>query len=251
MIAHGAGGTVEKIVQRDGSPATMDGFNSTISVYLAGTYNVLRLVAADLANNSPDERGERGAIVATASGTAYEGQIGQSAYAAAKGGVVSLTLAAARDALVVVDSSNETDVVDWTLTRDAEATEAPAERIWAQPMLYTAGTTGRPKGTIWPVSNAVAPETAIGAHASIFALRGMVYDPGSVSLVSGPLYRGAPGAWATMSLHHGQTVLLPGRWDSEGFLQSVERHRVTSAQLAPIHFQRLLNSRARSGRSTT
>jgi len=97
VIAHGGFGVAEKVVNRDGSPGSLDGFTKTLDIYLTGTYNVLRLVAAQLAMNKPDDDGCRGAVVATASIAAYEGQIGQAAYAAAKAGVVGLTLAAARD----------------------------------------------------------------------------------------------------------------------------------------------------------
>ncbi|MBX6390230.1 MAG: SDR family NAD(P)-dependent oxidoreductase [Frankia sp.] len=97
VAAHGGFGVAQKIVQRDGSPADMEGFRRTVDLYLGGTYNVLRLAAAAIAKAEPNEDGERGAVVTTASIAAFEGQIGQSAYSAAKGGVVGLTLVAARD----------------------------------------------------------------------------------------------------------------------------------------------------------
>ncbi|WP_068158187.1 SDR family NAD(P)-dependent oxidoreductase [Rhodococcus phenolicus] len=97
VIAHGGFGVLEKVVNRDGSPHTFDGFTDTIALYLSGTYNVLRLTAAKIATLEPKENGERGAIVMTSSIAGYEGQIGQSAYAAAKGGVNALTLTGARD----------------------------------------------------------------------------------------------------------------------------------------------------------
>ena len=97
VVAHGGSGTAERIIGRDGSPASFEHFKGTIDTYLGGTYNLLRLVAAGIATSDPDEQGERGAIVTTASIAAFEGQIGLAPYAAAKGGVVSLTLAAARD----------------------------------------------------------------------------------------------------------------------------------------------------------
>ena len=97
VIAHGGFGVAERILKRDGSPAAIDGFKKTIDLYLTGTYNVLRLAAAKIARFDPDERGERGAIVMTASIAGYEGQIGQSAYSSAKGGVIALTLVGARD----------------------------------------------------------------------------------------------------------------------------------------------------------
>ena len=97
VTAHGGFGVAQKVVQRDGSPADIEGFRKTVDLYLTGTYNVLRLAAAAIARSEPGEDGERGAVVTTASIAAFEGQIGQSSYSAAKGGVVGLTLAAARD----------------------------------------------------------------------------------------------------------------------------------------------------------
>ncbi len=72
-------------------------FHNVIKVNLIGTFNVLRLAAAAMADNEPDDGGERGVCVNTASIAAYDGQIGQVAYAASKGGIVGLTLPAARD----------------------------------------------------------------------------------------------------------------------------------------------------------
>ena len=97
VTAHGGFGVAERVVGRGNVPASMDGFKKTIDLYLTGTYNVLRLASAAIATAEPDADGQRGAVVTTSSIAAYEGQIGQSAYAAAKGGVAGLTLAAARD----------------------------------------------------------------------------------------------------------------------------------------------------------
>ncbi|WP_216694508.1 SDR family NAD(P)-dependent oxidoreductase [Dietzia psychralcaliphila] len=97
VTAHGGFGVADRVVSRAGEPAPMDGFRKTVDLYLNGTYNVMRLVAAAVSQSEPNEDGERGAIVTTASIAAYEGQIGQTSYAAAKAGVVGLTLAAARD----------------------------------------------------------------------------------------------------------------------------------------------------------
>ncbi|MBD0861717.1 SDR family NAD(P)-dependent oxidoreductase [Gordonia sp. zg691] len=97
VIAHGGFGVAKKVVSRDGSPHPMKGFTDTINLYLTGTYNVLRLTAAELAAGEPKESGERGAIVMTSSIAGYEGQIGQTSYAAAKAGVMGLTLSGARD----------------------------------------------------------------------------------------------------------------------------------------------------------
>ncbi|WP_321938616.1 SDR family NAD(P)-dependent oxidoreductase [Paraburkholderia sp. J8-2] len=86
----------QRIVGKEGAHS-LDLFAKVVSVNLIGTFNVMRLAAVAMANNTPDAGGERGVIVNTASVAAYDGQIGQSAYAASKGGVVSLTLPAARE----------------------------------------------------------------------------------------------------------------------------------------------------------
>jgi NAD(P)-dependent dehydrogenase (short-subunit alcohol dehydrogenase family) len=72
-------------------------FTRTITINLIGTFNAIRLAAAAIAGNEPNEAGERGVIVATASVAAYDGQIGQAAYSASKGGVVAMTLPIARE----------------------------------------------------------------------------------------------------------------------------------------------------------
>jgi NAD(P)-dependent dehydrogenase (short-subunit alcohol dehydrogenase family) len=78
-------------------PHDLEIFHNVIKVNLIGTFNVLRLAAAAMVNNEPDDGGERGVCVNTASIAAFDGQIGQVAYSASKGGIVGLTLPAARD----------------------------------------------------------------------------------------------------------------------------------------------------------
>ncbi len=85
----------EKAVGREG-PHPLDSFTKVIQVNLVGTFNVIRLAAAAMVGNEPDEEGGRGVVVNTASVAAFDGQIGQAAYAASKGGVVSMTLPLAR-----------------------------------------------------------------------------------------------------------------------------------------------------------
>jgi len=75
----------------------LENFSKVIQVNLIGTFNIMRLAAADMAQREPNADGERGVIINTASVAAYEGQIGQAAYSASKGGVVSLTLQSARE----------------------------------------------------------------------------------------------------------------------------------------------------------
>jgi NAD(P)-dependent dehydrogenase (short-subunit alcohol dehydrogenase family) len=89
-------GWAERVVGRNG-PAQLQPFETVIRINLIGTFNVLRFAAAAMSQNEPDDDGERGAVVMTASIAAYDGQIGQTAYSASKGGVVGLTLPAARD----------------------------------------------------------------------------------------------------------------------------------------------------------
>jgi NAD(P)-dependent dehydrogenase (short-subunit alcohol dehydrogenase family) len=89
-------GWAERTVGKEG-PAALQPFETLVRVNLIGTFNVLRLAAAAMATGEPDAEGERGAVVMTASIAAFDGQIGQTAYAASKGGVVGLTLPAARD----------------------------------------------------------------------------------------------------------------------------------------------------------
>jgi NAD(P)-dependent dehydrogenase (short-subunit alcohol dehydrogenase family) len=89
-------GWAEKVAGRNGAHA-FEPFDTVIRVNLIGTFNVLRLAANAMLANDPDEQGERGVCINTASIAAYDGQIGQIAYSASKGGIVGMTLPAARD----------------------------------------------------------------------------------------------------------------------------------------------------------
>ncbi len=89
-------GTASRIVGRDG-PMPLDAFSRVINVNLVGSFNMMRLCAHAMSLTEPDENGQRGVIISTASVAAFDGQIGQAAYAASKGGIVSLTLPAARE----------------------------------------------------------------------------------------------------------------------------------------------------------
>lgn len=86
----------EKVIGRDG-PHRLDSFARTIAINLTGTFNMTRLAAIAIAEEAPGEDGERGVIVNTASVAAFDGQIGQAAYAASKGGVAAMTLPIARE----------------------------------------------------------------------------------------------------------------------------------------------------------
>lgn len=90
-------GWAARTVDKTGAPHDLELFKTVIGINLVGTFNVLRLAAAQMSKNEPAEDGERGVIVNTASVAAFDGQIGQIAYAASKSGVVGMTLPAARD----------------------------------------------------------------------------------------------------------------------------------------------------------
>ncbi|MDP3716456.1 MAG: 3-hydroxyacyl-CoA dehydrogenase [Acidobacteriota bacterium] len=96
-VVNAAGiGPAAKVLGRNG-PHALDLFERTLRVNAVGTFNVIRLAAAVISQNTPAENGERGVIVNTASIAAYDGQIGQPAYAASKGAIVSMTLPIARE----------------------------------------------------------------------------------------------------------------------------------------------------------
>lgn len=89
-------GWAQRVAGKQG-PHDLTVFENVVRINLVGTFNVLRLAAAAMSGNEPDEGGERGVCVNTASTAAFDGQIGQAAYSASKGGIVGLTLPAARD----------------------------------------------------------------------------------------------------------------------------------------------------------
>jgi NAD(P)-dependent dehydrogenase (short-subunit alcohol dehydrogenase family) len=86
-----------RTIDKNGNPHDLDVFRKVIDINLVGTFNCIRLAASAMNSNTPDDDGQRGAIVNTASVAAYDGQIGQAAYSASKGGVVGMTLTVARD----------------------------------------------------------------------------------------------------------------------------------------------------------
>ena len=89
-------GVAERVVGKDG-PHSLAAFNKVIQVNLIGTFNVIRLAATAMSANQPTEGGERGVLINTASVAAFDGQIGQAAYSASKGGIVGMTLPIARE----------------------------------------------------------------------------------------------------------------------------------------------------------
>lgn len=89
-------GAAERVIGKNG-PSSLESFTKVINVNLIGTFNVIRLAAAIMSENKADQEGERGVIINTASVAAFEGQIGQAAYSASKGGIVGMTLPIARE----------------------------------------------------------------------------------------------------------------------------------------------------------
>ncbi len=90
-------GTAKRIIGKDGSAAPLEDFERVVKVNLIGAYNVTRLAVAEIAKLEPLADNERGVVINTASVAAYDGQVGQQAYSASKGGLVSMTLPMARD----------------------------------------------------------------------------------------------------------------------------------------------------------
>lgn len=97
VVVHGGPAAARRMVGRDGEPYSTDIFAKTVGIFLTATYRVMSKAAAVMSKNEPLESNQRGVVISTASIAGYEGQVGQSDYSAAKGGVIGLTLTAARD----------------------------------------------------------------------------------------------------------------------------------------------------------
>jgi NAD(P)-dependent dehydrogenase (short-subunit alcohol dehydrogenase family) len=120
-------GSANRTVNREGKPFPLDQFEFVIRVNLVGTFNCLRLAAAAMSQQDPvDEDGQRGAIVNVTSVAAFDGQIGQAAYSASKGGVVGLTLPVARDlsAIGIRVNTIAPGLIDTPIYGQGEASEA-------------------------------------------------------------------------------------------------------------------------------
>lgn len=119
-------GSAQRTVARDGTPFDLNNFEFVIRVNLIGTFNCIRLAASAMSKIDPLDGGERGAIVNTASVAAFDGQIGQAAYSASKGGVVGLTLPVARDlaAIGVRVNTIAPGLIDTPIYGTGEASEA-------------------------------------------------------------------------------------------------------------------------------
>ena len=129
--AHGGPTAAMRVLNKDGSPMPQELFDRTVSLYLSGTFNVLRQSAAAMAAQEPLESGVRGLVVNTASIAAFEGQVGQSDYSAAKSGVVGLGLVAARD-LSAVGVRVMTIAPGTFFTPAFRMEESQAEEFWGK-----------------------------------------------------------------------------------------------------------------------
>ncbi len=122
-------GWAQRTIGRDGSPDSahnLDAFKKVIAINLIGTFDAVRLAATAMSQNTPNENGERGAIVNMASVAAFDGQIGQASYSASKGGVVGMTLPVARDlsAAGVRLNTIAPGLIDTPIYGEGEASEA-------------------------------------------------------------------------------------------------------------------------------
>jgi len=145
--------TGEKTLGRDG-PHSLEGFQRTIDINLIGSFNVARLAAAQIAQNAPAPDGTRGVIINTASIAAFDGQKGQTAYAASKGGIVGLSLPMARD-----------------LAREGIRVMAIAPGIFATPMLR-----GLPQEVQDELAQDVTFPKRLGDPAEYAALAGFIVE---------------------------------------------------------------------------
>ncbi|GAA1031406.1 acyl-CoA synthetase [Virgisporangium ochraceum] len=121
----------------------------------------------------------------------------------------------------------------------ADTSGRPADRTMGAPMVYTSGTSGRPKGVRRPLTGA-DPDVLPPNATWFFGIFGLKPNDSNVHLCSSPLYHTAVLNFATISLQLGHPVVLMDRWDPEETLRLVERHRVTHSHLVPTQFRRLL-----------
>ncbi|WP_410578856.1 acyl-CoA synthetase [Amycolatopsis sp. lyj-108] len=115
----------------------------------------------------------------------------------------------------------------------------PERRTAGSPMLYTSGTTGRPKGVRRPLTGA-DPDSVPGASTWFFGIFGLAPHDEHVHLCGSPLYHTAVLNFVAISLQLGHTAVLMDRWDAEDMLRLIERHRVTHSHMVPTQFRRLL-----------
>jgi long-chain acyl-CoA synthetase len=119
------------------------------------------------------------------------------------------------------------------------STERPSPRTHGAPMLYTSGTSGRPKGVRRPLTG-MDPDDAAVMASWFFGIFGLAQSEGNVHLCGSPLYHTAVLNFASISIQLGHPVVLMDRWDSEEALRLIERHKVTHTHAVPTQFRRML-----------
>jgi long-chain acyl-CoA synthetase len=127
----------------------------------------------------------------------------------------------------------------WSDLTDGQPDTAPADRTAGQPMHYTSGTTGRPKGVRRQLSG-LAPDDAGMLFTFLLQMFGIAPDDGHVHICGSPLYHTAVLAFASSSLHLGHTVVLMDKWTPETMLDCIDRYGVTHSHMVPTQFNRLL-----------
>ncbi len=142
----------------------------------------------------------------------------------------------AGDHLVVGDGDRDDGYAAW---RDAQPDCTPTDRVAGQPMHYTSGTTGRPKGVKRGLAD-LDPDDMGSLFAMFLMLFGIQPNEGNVHLTCSPLYHTAVLMWTTCSLHLGHQVVVMDKWSPEAMLELIERHEVTTSHMVPTQFHRLL-----------
>ncbi|MGB0102340.1 MAG: AMP-binding protein [Nocardioides sp.] len=151
----------------------------------------------------------------------------------------AVAAAAAGSLPVVVDGTPSHGSLPWSALTDAMPADSPEEVPAGSLMMYTSGTTGRPKGVKRPLAG-VDADTGARTYVWLFQEFGMERPAFARWLVSAPLYHSANITPAMGALHAGGTVVLMDGWTPESFLERVERHAVTGSSMVPTHFHRLL-----------
>ncbi len=119
------------------------------------------------------------------------------------------------------------------------SSDPPQQRCTGQVMNYTSGTTGQPKGVRRKLPD-LDPDTVGSLYAMFLSLFGVEPGDGNVHLCGSPLYHTAVLMFVANSLHYGHTVVLMDKWSPEGFLEAIERYRVTTSHMVPTQFHRIL-----------